>query len=148
MSTHIIDEIDIKIIDALNTDSSITFLKLSKRIGISDATIHNRFRRLREAGIIGRFTITVDNSRLGYSYLGYVGINLTGGFPETIIRDLSSIDEILEIHELHSGYAILLKIRARSLEDMRNVVENKILQLPYEMKIELMPVLRTKKERI
>lgn len=146
MSTHLVDEIDIKIIDALSKDSSITFLKLSKQIGVSDATVHQRVKRLREAGIIGKFTITVDNSRLGYGYLGYVGINLKGVFTETIIHDLSSIDEVLEVHEIHNTFDLFIKLRAKSIDDLRNIVENKILQLPYEMKTELMPVLRTGKE--
>ena len=86
-----IDAVDLKIIDILGKDSSTTFVDIAKQIGVSDATIHIRVRRLREAGIIGNFTISVDNNRLGYDHLAFMGINVEPGFAEDVTNDLSSL---------------------------------------------------------
>jgi Lrp/AsnC family transcriptional regulator, regulator for asnA, asnC and gidA len=40
---------------------------------------------------------------------------------------------------------LLLKIRATDLDDMRNVVENKISRLPYIAEKELLTILRSRK---
>ncbi|MGA7543631.1 MAG: AsnC family transcriptional regulator, partial [Nitrososphaeraceae archaeon] len=45
-----LDAIDFRIIDLLGKDSSTTFVDIAKQIGVSDATIHIRVRRLREIG--------------------------------------------------------------------------------------------------
>ncbi|MGB0025661.1 MAG: AsnC family transcriptional regulator, partial [Nitrososphaeraceae archaeon] len=64
-SLQIVD-INLKIIDILNKDSSTPFVDIAKRIGVSDATVHIRVRRMIAAGIINKFTISVDNDLLGY----------------------------------------------------------------------------------
>ena len=60
-----IDDINLKIIDILNKDSSTPFVDVAKRIGVSDATVHMRVRRMIAAGIINKFTILVGNDLLG-----------------------------------------------------------------------------------
>jgi Lrp/AsnC family transcriptional regulator, regulator for asnA, asnC and gidA len=71
-----IDDIDIKIINILNRDSSTAFVGIAKQVGISNATVHIRVKRLIAAGVINKFTISVDNNRLGYDHLAFMGINV------------------------------------------------------------------------
>lgn len=141
-----LDVIDFRIIDLLSKDSSTTFVDIAKHIGVSDATIHIRVRRLREAGVIGNFTISVDNKRLGYGHLVFMGVNVGPGFAEEVTNGLSSIDEILEIHEMHNRFDLLLKIRAKNLDELREIVVNKIRSLPHILEAELMTILKTRKE--
>lgn len=141
-----IDALDLKIIDILGKDSSTTFVDIAKQIGVSDATIHIRVRRLKEAGIIGNFTISVDNNRLGYDHLAFMGINVEPGFAEDVTNDLSSLHEILEIHEMHNRFDLLLKIRAKDLNELRDIVVNKVRTLPHILETDLMTILKTRKE--
>lgn len=141
-----LDMIDYKIIDILARDSSTTFVDIGKRIGVSDATIHIRVRRLRELGIIGNFTISVNNNRLGYDHLAFMGINVEPGFAEEVSNGLSLFEEILEIHEMHNRFDLLVKIRATDLEDLRDIIVNKIRRLPRLLEAELMTILKTRKE--
>jgi Lrp/AsnC family transcriptional regulator for asnA, asnC and gidA len=143
---RLIDDVNLKIIDILNKDSSTPFVNIAKQIGVSDATIHIRVRRMISAGIINKFTISVDNSLLGYDHLAFMGINIEPGSADRIISDLSTIDEVLEIHEMHGRFDLLLKIRAKDLEQMREIVENKVRKLPHILETELMTVLKTEKE--
>jgi Lrp/AsnC family transcriptional regulator, regulator for asnA, asnC and gidA len=140
------DAVDLKIIDILGKDSSTTFVDIAKQIGVSDATIHIRVRRLREEGIIGNFTISVDNNRLGYDHLAFMGINVEPGFAEDVTNDLSSLQEILEIHEMHNRFDLLLKIRAKDLNELRDIVVNKVRTLPHILETDLMTILKTRKE--
>ena len=66
---ELLDHVNLQIIDILAKDSSTPFIEVARRIGISDATVHLRVRRLLAAGIITRFTISVDNNLLGYDIL-------------------------------------------------------------------------------
>ena len=141
-----LDMIDYKIIDILAKDSSTTFVDIGKQIGVSDATVHIRVRRLRELGIIGNFTISVNNNRLGYDHLAFMGINVEPGFAEEVGDGLSLFEEILEIHEMHNRFDLLVKIRATDLEDLRDIIVNKIRRLPRLLEAELMTILKTKKE--
>ena len=47
---------------------------------------------------------------------------------------------------MHNRFDLLLKIRVRSLEEIRDIVVNKIRRLPQITEAELMTVLKTIKE--
>ena len=142
----LLDDVNLRIIDILGRDSSTPFVEIAKQIGISDATVHIRVRRLIAAGIISKFTISVNNNRLGYDHLAFMGINIEPGFADEATESLSNVDEVLEIHEMHGKFDLLLKIRAKDLDQMRDIVVNKIRILPHILEIELMTVLKTRKE--
>ena len=141
------DEINLRILDILSHDASRPFVEIAKELQISDATVHMRVRRLVAAGIIRKFTIAVDNRLLGYGHTAFMGVNIDhGSSTDDVTFHLSQIDEVLEVHEMHGRFDIVLKIRAQSLEEMRNIVVNKIRKLPYIKDCELMAVLKTIKE--
>ena len=142
----LIDDVNLQIIDILSKDSSTPFVEIAKRVGISDATVHLRVRRLIDEGIIRRFTLSLNNDRLGYDHLAFVGINIRPGFADQITEELSNLEEVLEIHEMHNRFDLFLKIRAKDLNHMRDIMENKIRILPNVLETELMAVLKTKKE--
>jgi len=142
----LLDEINLRIIDMLTRDASRPFVEMAKELEISDATVHMRVRRLVAAGIIRKFTITTDSRLLGYDHLAFMGINIKEGLADEVASQLSKIDEILEIHEMHGRFDLFLKIRARNLEEMRDIVVNKIRKLPQITEAELTAVLKTIKE--
>ncbi len=141
-----LDDVDLQIMYILAKDSSTAFVEIAKQIGISDATVHLRVRKLIDKGIIRRFTLSLNNDLLGYDHLVFAGINIKSGFADQVTDELSNIEEILEIHEMHNTFDLFLKIRAKDLNDIRNIVENKIRKLPYILETELMTVLKSSKE--
>ena len=142
----LLDDLNLKIMEMLGKDSSVSFVEVAKQIDVSDATIHNRVQRLIAAGIINRFTISVDNNRLGYSHLAYMGINIECGFIDDVTSNLCKVDEVLEVHEMHGMFDLFIKIRAKDLEQLRDIVQNKICRFPHILETELMTVLKTGKE--
>jgi Lrp/AsnC family transcriptional regulator for asnA, asnC and gidA len=144
--THLLDDVNLKIVDILSKDSSTPFVEVAKQIGISDATVHIRVKRLISEGIINKFTISVDNNFLGYDHAAFIVINVEPGFTDKAIDGLCNIEEVLEIHEMHGTFDLLLKIRTKDFDQMRDVVENKIRKLPCILETELMTVLKTRKE--
>src|ERR671938_1046967 len=142
----LIDDVNLQIIDILSKDSSTAFVEIAKRVGISDATVHLRVRRLIDEGIIRRFTLSLNNDLLGYDHLAFAGINIRPGFADQITEELSNLEEVLEIHEMHNRFDLFLKIRAKDLNHMRDIMEKKIRILPNVLETELMAVLKTKKE--
>jgi Lrp/AsnC family transcriptional regulator, regulator for asnA, asnC and gidA len=135
-----------KILRILRKDSSIPIVEIAKKIGISDATVHLRIKHLIAAGIINKFTISVDNDRLGYTHVAFIGVNVVPGCTAEVTKYLTGLHEILELHEMLSRFDLLLKLRARSLDEMRDIVVNKVRKFPRIVEIELMTTLKTSKE--
>ena len=146
LPSELLDEVNLRILDILGRDASRPFVEIAKELEVSDATVHIRVRRLLAAGILRKFTIATDNVLLGYDHLAFIGININEGSADEVIASLSQFDEILELHEIYGQFDLLLKIRAKSLEEMREIVANKIGKVPQITEAELMTVLKTIKE--
>ena len=142
----LLDDINLRIIDALSKDSSMPFVEIAKQIGISDATVHLRVRKLKDNGVINKFTLSLDNDLLGYDHLSFIGINIRPGLADQITEELSNIEEILEVHEMHGKFDLFVKVRAKDLSHTREIIEKKIRILPNILDTQLMTVLKTKKE--
>jgi Lrp/AsnC family transcriptional regulator, regulator for asnA, asnC and gidA len=142
-----LDDIDIKLIDRLGRDSSTTFVELARQIGISDATVNIRVRRLMSEGVIKKFTISLDYDLLGYDHLAFVGINFKPSVNvDATIDKLVNLEEVLELYEMHNSYDVFLKIRAKDFNHLRDIVENKIRALPNILNTELIIALKSRKE--
>ena len=97
-------------------------------------------------GIIRRFTLSLNNDLLGYDHLAFAGTNIRSGFADRITEELLNLEEVLEIHEMHNRFDLFLKIRAKDLNHMLDIMENKIRILPNVLETELMTILKTTKE--
>jgi Lrp/AsnC family transcriptional regulator for asnA, asnC and gidA len=121
-------------------------VEIAKKLGISDATVHLRIKHLLAVGIINKFTISVDNNRLGYTHVAFIGVNVVPGYTAEVTKYLTGLNEILELHEMLSRFDLLLKLRTRSLNELRDIVVNKVRKFPRIVDIELMTTLKTSKE--
>ena len=103
-----------------------------------------RIKHLLTAGIIDKFTISIDNNRLGYNHVAFIGVNIEPGHVQEVVNYLSGIEEILELHEMLSRFDLLLKLRARNLKQMRDIVVNNVRKCPRIVEVEFMAMLNYK----
>lgn len=71
-----LDDIDIKIIRTLLVDGRTNFSEIADDCGVSSPTIHNRYKKLKDAGIITGSTIVMDFEVIGIKYFASFFIRL------------------------------------------------------------------------
>ena len=143
-----LDDIDKKIIGMLQEDSRKPFVEIAKELGVSDPTIHARVKKLQEAGVIEKFTTILRPTKVEKGIAAFVEINVKPNTIEGVISNLKDIEEIIEIHEVHGDYDIIAKIRAKTNEDLRDLVVKKIHLIPNIINSKLITVLKTCKEEL
>jgi len=126
MAISKIDELDLKILSELINDASISVPKLSKQININSSVIYSRIKRLIKLGVIKRFTIIINDEALGFNVKAITGINIDAKKREKIIEDIKNIPEIEEIMEVTGRFDMLVRLHAKTLEDMYAIVSDKI----------------------
>ncbi len=126
-----IDGIDKEILRYLMEDARKPILQIANKIGISGAAIHQRLRKLEQAGVISGSKFTVSNKVLGYSTMAFVGIYLdraAGNFEA--VKELRKIPEVLECHYTTGNWSILIKIICRDNEHLMQLLNTKIQAIP------------------
>ncbi len=122
-----IDGIDKEILRYLMDDARKPILQIASKIGISGAAIHQRLRKLEQAGVIAGSQFVVDTKVLGYSTMAFVGIYLEkASINSEAVKELRKIPEVLECHYTTGNWSILIKIICRDNEHLMQLLNNKI----------------------
>jgi Lrp/AsnC family transcriptional regulator for asnA, asnC and gidA len=126
-----IDDKDLKILRILQKNSRTPFLEIARKVGLSGATVHERVRNLTDLGIIEGFTAKIDYKRLGYGVTAIVNVTLEHPSLnlEQLKEGLLSIPEITEAHNLTGDTDLLLTIKTKSIDDLRDLLTKKVQNL-------------------
>ena len=69
-------------------------------------------------------------------------MNIESGHVQVVVNYLSDIEGILETHKMLSRFDPLLKLRARNLKQMRDIVVNNVRKCPRIVKVEFMAMIK------
>ena len=127
MENYQIDNLDKQILHALMENARTAYAELAKRFNVSAGTIHVRVEKLKQAGIITGTQLSINTKRLGYDVCCFIGINLNNarGYPETLIK-LEALEEVVEAYYTTGNYSIFIKVMAKSIDHLQDVLINKI----------------------
>lgn len=120
------DEIDLKILTELQRDASISVPKLSKKINANPSVVYSRIKRLSKRELIKRFTIEVNDPALGYSVSAMIGLNVDSKVREQIFEEMLGLDAVRDIHEVTGRFDLIVRVKARSLDELHHIVSAKI----------------------
>ena len=125
-----IDAIDRKILKYLIKNARMPFLEIARECGISGAAIHQRIKKLDEAGVILGSRLMVDPRSLGFDVCAFIGIRLQDPSKNmTTAEDLRKIPEIVECHFVTGEYNLLIKLYCIDNEHLMNTIFDSILQI-------------------
>jgi len=126
-----IDKVDRKILNFLMKNARMTFLEIAKACGISSAAIHQRVKKLEDAGIIDGSKYVVNPKALGYDYCVFTGVYLDQAHVyKSVIKELDKIPEVVECHYTTGKYAIFLKIFCQDKTHLMEILINTIQNIP------------------
>ena len=127
MENYQIDNLDKQILHALMENARTAYAALAKRFNVSAGTIHVRVEKLKQAGIITGTQLSINTKRLGYDVCCFIGINLNNArdYPETLIK-LEALEEVVEAYYTTGNYSIFIKVMAKSIDHLQDVLINKI----------------------
>jgi Lrp/AsnC family transcriptional regulator for asnA, asnC and gidA len=118
-----LDEIDKEILKVLQKNSRTPLREISKQVGLAESTVYERIKKLKERGIIKKFTIILDPESLGFHLLAFILIKAKAGKYSDVAEKLIAYPEIVEIYETTGDYDMILKIRTRSSEELNDFLD-------------------------
>src|SRR3954464_9493172 len=91
-----IDQLDVKLIEALREDPRVGLLEVARRLGVARGTVQARLRKLEERGVITGHGPEVDPGAMRYAITAFVFVELNQGRLAEAVELLSSVPEVLE----------------------------------------------------
>lgn len=124
-----LDEVDRIILKSLRENSRMSLQEISRKSGISDATIQFRLKRMKANGAIERFTISANPAATGYVVTAIILVQTDGDRHDQTLMDLARIPEITEVYGILGEYDLFLKIWSKSLEELNAIINDCIRSL-------------------
>lgn len=126
-----IDDIDRKILSYLVKNARIPFLEIARECGISGAAIHQRVKKMEDAGIIEGSRFIVKPRALGLKICAFIGVILDNAHQyKSVVKELKKIPEITECHFITGHYTFLLKLRCNNHQHLMDVLINTLQNIP------------------
>jgi len=141
------DEIDRKLVVALQLDGSAGLAELAKVAGLSVSATAERVKRLEERGVIRGWRADLDPGAAGCPLLTHILVTVVPGREDTGFRKaMRKQDAVLECHAITGGWTYLLKVRLPDLAALDHFLNEELRPLPGVERVETMLTVTTVKE--
>ena len=118
----LLDDVDAKIIEILKKNSRTPFTEVASMLGVSDATIHQRLKKLKDEGVLLRYTVEINEDLLAKKIHGFALINVNLGHLEEVISKLTLNNSINKIYETHGMNDLIVLLDAGNLDELRELI--------------------------
>ena len=142
------DQKDFAILRELQLDSRASVVRIAKRTHLPPTTVHNRIRKLQRESVIKRYTIELDNRKLGKDIAAYVLIAVDYRLlKEKSVSQYELAEKIRkhgcveEVSMVTGASDILVKLRSKSMDELNNFITKELRRIDGVEKTQTMMVL-------
>ena len=146
-----LDEIDRKILRILQQRADIPNNALADEVGLTPGPCLRRVQRLRDQGVIRRFTVHLDHKLLGFQIAAFVEITLENHTPQIATRfmnEISTKPQVVSCHMVTGDCDFVLRVLVRDLDEYRKLIWEELHRIEGVQKIHSIVVLDTLKEQL
>lgn len=128
MLTSSIDDLDRRLLRALDDTPRAGVLELARQLGVARGTVQARLDKLARRGVIRGFGPDVDPEALGYEVLAFTTLEIAQGRLGDVAAHLNDIPEVLEAHATTGPGDLHCRVVARTNNHLQQVI-NRMLEV-------------------
>jgi len=142
---QVLDERDLEIVAALQEDARATYADVARGVGLSASAVHDRVRKLEQAGVIRGYRAIIDPETVGLFITALIAATpLDPKQPDDLPERLADLPQVEDCYSVAGEANYILKVRTRTtgeLEDLIRLLREKVgvatrttiaLSIPFE----------------
>jgi len=141
------DQMDVAIIAALESDARQSFASVAERVGLSKTPCWTRVQTMEQSGVIRGYAAEVDSRALGLGVFAFVQVMIDfsrrAAFEEAVLQNPA----ILECYTMAGEADYMLKLVCRDVDDLDDLLRFGISLLPGLQRSTTMICLKSVKHR-
>jgi Lrp/AsnC family transcriptional regulator, regulator for asnA, asnC and gidA len=126
--TNDLDEIDHKIIVALQQDGRLALAQIAEQLNVSPGMIRVRYNRLMEMGVLRIVAIT-NPLRMGYTTMALIGIKTEGEKLLEVADKIAALDEVIYLIIVSGAYDIIAEVVCRDQNHLLQFLTERLYQI-------------------
>lgn len=132
MTTTALDRIDIKILNELQQNASLTNVELASRVNLSPSPCLARVRTLEKLGVIDRRIAVLDPAVLGIGVTAFIQVKLERQAQpslESFTRSIDRLGEVMECYLMTGDNDYLLRVMVSDIDALEDLIVNKLSRI-------------------
>ena len=129
-----LDDLDRRILSAVETEGRITIAALAERVGLSKSPTQARLRRLEALGVIQGWRAVLNPRAMGRDHVAFVEVRLSDTREAALAafnRAVRAVPVIEACHMIAGSFDYLLKVRTRGMAEYRAALAEHVSTLPH-----------------
>ena len=120
-----ISENDARVLRILQEDGRRSYADLGGELGMAGPSAHERVKKLESRGVIRGYSADLDPAAVGLAVLGFTWVTQApGSVSVDLTPHFAAIAEIEECHSIAGEADYLLKIRARDMAHLGDLIRS------------------------
>jgi Lrp/AsnC family transcriptional regulator, leucine-responsive regulatory protein len=122
-SHKLLDKTGWELLRLLQENARLSFAELGKQVGLTAPGVADRIHRMEDAGIITRYRVDIDLSKIGLSIKAIMRVTSSG--PSSRFADIArQIVEIQECHRVTGSDCFILKVAVSSTAHLEALIDS------------------------
>ncbi|MCK4405558.1 MAG: Lrp/AsnC family transcriptional regulator [Hadesarchaea archaeon] len=142
------DSVDMKLLKMLSDDAHVSLRKMGREVGLSTSGVRRRVKQLERSGLIKQYSALIDPQKFGYGVMAFVSIDVDSRSMRELVSSLSRCHQVCELHHTTGGHGLMLKVRARDVENLKKFVDDRIQSFDSVKSVRTIVAMETIKERL
>jgi Lrp/AsnC family transcriptional regulator for asnA, asnC and gidA len=128
--THLnnLDEIDYKIIEALQQDGRLALAKIADQLNVSPGMVRVRYNRLMDMGALRIVAIT-NPLRMGFNTMALIGIKTEGEKLLKVADKIAILDEVIYLIVVSGAYDIIAEVVCRDQHHLLQFLTERLYKI-------------------
>jgi len=118
-----IDERDRRILRALQLDGRATFADIGEEVGLAPSSVHDRVRKLEQAGVIRGYRAEIVPEAIGLFVTALVSVTpVSASQPDDLPERVQELPEVEDCHSVAGDENYILKVRTRTTTELEDLI--------------------------
>jgi len=115
-----LDSKDKKIIALLKQNARLSIRDIAKKAQLRPSTVHQRIQKLLREGIIEKFTLKLNNEKVGENFIAFLLVTTRKDLPSIFFKN----EHIKEVFGITGEYDLILKLKFSDINEFNSYLIN------------------------
>lgn len=120
------DKTDLKILELLQENSRTSFKKIANQVGVSEATVYNRIKKMEQKGLIEKYTVKLNLESFEHAWFtALIRVRLgSGKHVLEVSRVLQEASHVHALYDVTGDYDFVLITRFSNHKELFSFIRN------------------------
>jgi Lrp/AsnC family transcriptional regulator for asnA, asnC and gidA len=135
------DQTDRDIISRLQYNGRTPFTDIADELGISEASVRRRVKRLTESGVM-QIVAIAEPRFLGLNGAGMIGVSVQAGHVDDVAQQIASFPQVTYLFMASGGFDLFVEVYCQTKEEFVDFLSQKLQKVPGVLRTETFMILK------